>query len=245
MRLRNCKRCGKPYETDRPDTYLCPACSADYNKSATVRDRVCRICGVTFPGGPRAWYCPSCREERQREADKRHKKTGSARPIGSTDICKRCGKEYIVNSGRQIYCKDCADAAVKETVRNHKRIYNYKNREKLYAHKREMRANRKVCVVCGKVFDADTPTVTCSDACASALRRRWQEEADFKRGKRKTPPGAPYESGLPKSGIVGVTARRNGKWQATYKGHYIGVFDTTEEALNAIERYKGDNQNDR
>lgn len=29
MRLRNCKRCGKPYETDRPDTYLCPACSVE------------------------------------------------------------------------------------------------------------------------------------------------------------------------------------------------------------------------
>ena len=27
--------------------------------------RTCRQCGRTFWGGPRAWYCPECRKERQ------------------------------------------------------------------------------------------------------------------------------------------------------------------------------------
>lgn len=243
MRLRNCKKCGKPYETDRPDTIFCPACSEAYYKSAPIRDRVCRQCGVTFPGGPRAWYCPTCRAERRQEAWKRHKKVGTARPLGSTDTCKRCGKEYIVEGGRQMYCKDCAEIAVKEKVRGHKREYNAKNRDALNDHKREVRVDRKVCVICGAVFDADTPTVTCSDACAARLRKLRQDEADIRRGRRKSPPGVKYESGLEKSGVVGVTARRNGKWQAAYKGHYIGVFDTIPEAAAAIVRYKEANKN--
>ena len=223
MRLRNCKKCGKPYETDRPDTIFCPACSEAYYKSAPIRDRVCRQCGVTFPGGPRAWYCPACRAERRQEAGKRHKKVGTARPLGSTDTCKRCGKEYIVEGGRQMYCKDCAEIAVKEKVRGHKREYNAENRDALNDHKREVRVDRKVCVICGAVFDADTPTVTCSDSCAAKLRKLRQDEADIRRGRRKSPPGVKYESGLEKSGIVGVTARRNGKWQAAYKGHYLSL----------------------
>lgn len=244
MRLRNCKRCGKLYETDRPGTYLCPACSAEAKKKTVIRNRVCRQCGVSFPGGPRAWYCPSCRAERRREADKRHKRTGSARLLGSTDTCQRCGKEYIVESGLQKYCKECAVAAVGETVRAHKRAYNADNREALNAHKQAMRQDRKVCVICGKVFDADTATVTCSSACADALKKRRQEEADFRRGKRKTKPGVKYDSGLPKSGVVGVTARRNGKWQASYKGHYIGVFDTIPAAADAISKYRKEHEND-
>lgn len=242
MRLRNCKRCGKPYETDRPGTIFCPACSDSHHKSAPVRNRVCRQCGVTFPGGPRAWYCPSCRSDRRREADKQRKKTGTARPLGSTDICKRCGKEYIVNSGMQMYCNDCAEIAVKEKVRGHKREYYAENRDALNDHKREVRVDRKVCVICGAVFDADTPTVTCSPACAEKLKKLRQDEADIRRGRRKMPAGVSYDSGLPKSGIVGVTASRNGKWRATYKGKYLGIFPSIPDAAAAIEKYKGENK---
>ena len=242
MRLRNCKRCGKPYETERPGTIFCPACSEAYHKSAPVRNRVCRQCGATFTGGPRAWYCPSCREDRRREADKQRKTAGTARPLGSTDICKRCGKAYIVSNGRQMYCNDCADIAVKEKVRAHKREYYAENSDALNDHKREVRVDRKVCIICGSVFDADTPTVTCSPACAAKLRKLRQDEADIRRGRRKTPAGVPYDSGLPKSGIVGVTASRSGKWRAAYKGKYLGVFPSIPDAAAAIEKYKEENK---
>lgn len=244
MRLRSCKRCGKPYETDRPDTIFCPACSAASHKSAPVRTRVCRQCGVTFPGGPRAWYCPACRDERRREADKRRKRSGPSRPLGSVDICKRCGKEYPVEGSRQMYCKDCAEIAVTEKVRAHKRDYNEANRDALNDHKREVRVFRKVCVICGAVFDADTPTVTCSPECAKKLRKLRQDETDIRRGRRKTPAGVAYDSGLPKSGIVGVTASRNGKWRAAYKGKYLGIFQSIPEAAAAIEKYKEELKND-
>ena len=244
MRLRNCKRCGTPYETDRPGTYLCPACSVEAKRESVIRDRICRQCGAVFPGGPRAWYCPSCRADRQRDADRRSKRTDPARPLGSTDTCKRCGGEYVVESGRQLYCKRCAEIAVRETVRAHKIEYTAENRDRLNAHKQAMRTDRKVCVVCGSVFDADTPTVTCSPSCAAKLRRQRQEESDIRRGKRKSAVGVKYNSGLPKSGIAGITARRNGKWQASYKGSYIGIYEDIQAAAAALEKYKEEQKND-
>ena len=62
--------------------------------------------------------------------------------------------------------------------------------------------------------------------------------ADIKRGRRTLPADERYESGLPKSGIVGITWRRNGKWSATYKKHYIGVYDTIDAAKESLEQYK-------
>lgn len=32
-----------------------------------IYDRTCIRCSRSFQGGPRAWYCPDCRKERQRE----------------------------------------------------------------------------------------------------------------------------------------------------------------------------------
>lgn len=29
--------------------------------------RICQGCGKTFLGGPRAWYCEDCREERKKK----------------------------------------------------------------------------------------------------------------------------------------------------------------------------------
>ena len=70
------------------------------------------------------------------------------------------------------------------------------------------------------------------------------EEADIRRGKRKSPVGVKYDSGLPKSGIAGITARRNGKWQVAYKGNYIGVFEDIPAATAALEKYKEEHKND-
>ena len=79
--------------------------------------RECIQCGAAFKGGPRAWYCPECRAERIKQADreaKKRKSEGKVRKIGSTDFCKRCGKPYTVNSGKQMYCPECSEEAVKE-----------------------------------------------------------------------------------------------------------------------------------
>ncbi|AUS03580.1 hypothetical protein ERIC1_1c34050 [Paenibacillus larvae subsp. larvae DSM 25719] len=72
--------------------------------------RTCRQCGNTFEGGPRAYYCPTCRAERTRKTYaeyKRRKRQGKARALGSTDTCERCGKSYVVNAGLQRFCPVC------------------------------------------------------------------------------------------------------------------------------------------
>ena len=79
--------------------------------------RICRECGVTFSGGPRAWYCPTCRAERSRQHNKQHKmrkRNGVVVPIGSVISCEICGKETVKNSGQQRFCKECAPQHLKE-----------------------------------------------------------------------------------------------------------------------------------
>lgn len=34
---------------------------------AIYDNRICKECGIKFSGGPRAWYCPNCRKERQKK----------------------------------------------------------------------------------------------------------------------------------------------------------------------------------
>ena len=239
MRLKKCKRCGVTFESPSYDVYMCPSCAAEIRRESVVRTRICRECGSSFPGGPRAWYCPGCRAERKK-AQKKAYNNRPARPLGSVDICQNCGQEYIVRSGRQIYCPNCADSAVKEKVNAHKRQYMQSNKEKFAPHKAEMRSNGWVCVVCGKVFDKDTPTVTCSEECAKKLKKINQDNADIKRGKRNMPAGVSYESDLPKSGVVGITYNRERrKWQVTHNRKYIGLFadlDKAKEALDNCER---------
>ena len=95
MRLKACTKCGKFFRATKVEQRICEDCLAA-EKSTTIRPRTCRECGTTFDGGPRAWYCPSCRAIRQKEADARRRKNGTIRPLGSIDHCTICGKEYIV-----------------------------------------------------------------------------------------------------------------------------------------------------
>jgi hypothetical protein len=195
-------------------------------------------------GYPKSKRCPTCQAAANRVSAAAHKRNGPARPLGSTDICQNCGKEYTVESGRQRYCKDCAAEAVGENVRSHKRDYMATYEPEHSDEKESNRSYNKVCLICGKIFDDSLPSVTCSPECAKKLATIRVNESMYRSGKRKTSPYEKYDSGLPKSGIVGVTARRNGKWSAAYKSHYIGVYDTIEAAANAIEVYKKEDHHD-
>ena len=100
--------------------------------AVVVKDRTCRQCGAVFSGGPRAWYCPACRSVRAKEADRRRKASGIARPLGSTDICTVCGKPYVVRSSRQKYCPDCAYEAVRAVDRPASRAWNQAHKATYY-----------------------------------------------------------------------------------------------------------------
>lgn len=241
MRVKICNNCGKQFivETGHRDVYLCPECHKKLKLKSVYRERVCQECGEHFMGYPRSMYCPECA--------KKHKKKNhnykTIRPLGSIDHCENCGAEYIVKSGLQKYCPECADKIVKQHIREHKLEYYREHKQQIDSNKNDARKKvEHVCVICGKHFRASTTTVTCSPECAKELRRRRQNESMIRKGMRHTPADQKYNSGLPKSGIVGVTYHRaTNKWQATYRGKYLGVFKTIDEAKLTIEKYKSEN----
>lgn len=172
--IRICRTCKVEYE-GAPGSTLCPAC-VKAQKSTTICTRVCRTCSAEFPGGPRAWYCPDCREQRKKKQTldyHRCKAAGKTRPIGSEDICIICGKPYIVNSGRQRYCPECAPGAWAEADRQQGRAWYAANadpdarRELRQAHTAKL-----LCVVCGKSYIPIDASKTCSKACSTELARR-------------------------------------------------------------------------
>ena len=240
MRTKICSKCGKEFNIERKssDKHLCPECSSKAKKESVYKERVCTLCGTTFWGFPNSKYCPNCSQEVRKAKDKEYRNTPTRRPLGSIDHCLNCGNEYIVKSGMQKYCPDCSEQMKAEKERARKREYMKQNQKKYNELKMEHRGKRYVCKICGKVFEKHSSTVTCSPECQKELLRITRNKVDLKRGKRKIAPEQRRASNLPKSGIPGVTWRKNGKWQATYKKHYIGVFDNIEEAKNAIDQYK-------
>lgn len=185
MRLKACIKCGKLFPATKVEQCVCAECFAA-ERSTTIRPRTCRECGMTFDGGPRAWYCPSCRAIRKKESAARCHKSGTIRPLGSIDHCTICGKEYVVNSARQRYCKDCAPGAYRQADREASKKWNEENNYyELRAQK--PRRGQKVCVICGKPISPGTPRITCSEEC-DRLRIKWhQERTQIRQGTRKAP----------------------------------------------------------
>lgn len=165
MRIRKCKDCGTLFAIEKSQAYLCPDCALAHKRASVIRPRTCRACGVTFDGGPRAWYCPDCRTARNRAANTAHSRKGTARPLGSMDICQKCGAQYVVKGSRQKYCKACAAGAIAETVREHKRpIQRALCKDPIRAARRKP---TRICIVCGNPITTSTTAVTCSPACAA------------------------------------------------------------------------------
>ena len=79
------------------------------------------------------------------EADARKRKKGrkAARPLGGIDKCTVCGKEYVVKSGRQKYCPDCAYEAVRKVDRPASRAWNQANKETYYPARNEKRRKER------------------------------------------------------------------------------------------------------
>ena len=234
MKQRICKMCGKAFLSSKEETYYCPECMTKAIKSNVLRDRVCTVCGAHYMGYPRSKYCPDCRIKAKREREKKYKKAGAKRLLGSIDICQKCGKEYVVTSGLQKYCPDCVPEAVKETIRAHKREMAKKyNRDVRPQRRKAMKEGLSVCAVCGKAFTAKSSMVTCSPECAREYKRRQQVISDYKRGRISLARIlAPKSSTTPQSGIKGITwHRKSQKWQLKIDGKYIGLFSTIEEAV--------------
>lgn len=239
--LRRCKKCGTDYWVKAGDSYLCPSCAEEARKNGVFVNRTCASCGITFLGYPRSKYCPDCRKEAQKAANKRYKeqkKAGKTRQIGSTDICQNCGKPYTVTSGLQRYCPDCSEYVVADNIRQHKKEYMEGNREYFNALHKKNRTGRRVCVICGKTFDSPTCTTVCSADCAAEQMRRNRVQAQVNAGRAKPirllGPRGPVN---PQSGIPGIHYHPGtGKWELVEKGQYCGLYDTVTAANEEREK---------
>ena len=150
--------------------------------SIVVKDRTCRQCGKSFPGGPRAWYCPDCRLDRswargRENCRKRRQGIASARPLGSTDYCVVCGQPYMVKSARQKYCPQCAPDAIRKVDKDQTKRWIEEHKDTYYPERNKKRRmswppKQKECVVCGKIFEVGERRVTCSPECQTEHQRR-------------------------------------------------------------------------
>jgi len=138
-----------------------------------IYDRICRTCGASFKGGPRAWYCPECRRDREKERKKHYNRGEFARHIGQICLCENCSKEYTLESGLQKYCPECQPIMHKAKDREKSLDYYNKNKNKINPARNEhRRAPQAICVVCGKEFPRVSRAVTCSEEC----RKKYKNE---------------------------------------------------------------------
>lgn len=147
------------------------------------REFACMDCGKVVYGHIKSKRCEACQKEKDRKdraAYIRRKKAGKARQIGSVDICPNCGEKYIVDSGKQKYCKKCAPFIVAENVRAaaRARMTTDGAREK----KREQRRKDNEeytfaikCKWCGKEFERKWNEEYCSEACRTAAFGEYQK----------------------------------------------------------------------
>lgn len=152
-----------------------------------IIDRKCKICNITFKGGPRAWHCPACRYERAKEKGRLHKQRGSARTLGSVDKCVACGDDYIVKSGLQKYCLKCKKPEYEKLDRIQGMEYYTNNKDVINPIRNERRRIDPLihCALCGvKISHGSTVKKYC-DTCKAIKKKEWQREADRKRKGRK------------------------------------------------------------
>ncbi len=112
-----------------------------------LRPRTCKGCGVAFKGGPRAWYCPRCRAERQAQQNREYrqrKQMGNTRKIGQKYPCEICGKMYILSGSLQRYCTECAEKHLKEVDNKQSRQWNNTHPEQMAVHKKNEKEKNKI-----------------------------------------------------------------------------------------------------
>lgn len=131
-------------------------------------------------GGPRAWYCTECRDERRKEAKKRYKqrkKLGLTRKLGSQDTCKYCGKKYVVESGQQVMCLDCKPEQYAKHDRESSIEFYHNNKEKLNPKRyKKRRIGVRKCEICGNKYNVTTKAITCSTECRKIRINKKQRE---------------------------------------------------------------------
>lgn len=145
-----------------------------------ILDRICKECSVAFQGGPRAYYCPSCREIRrkaQSAVSKARERRGLTRKLGSLDTCDKCRNDYIVKGGLQRFCETCQPIHAAEHDRITSLEFYRANTDKINPVRNERRrVGNRNCDWCGSEYVATTAALTCSDECKRLLKnKKWND----------------------------------------------------------------------
>ena len=162
---------------------------------STKAPRTCRECGAVFDGGPRAWYCPECREKRRKIQKARYverRKRGLSITLGeSVGKCEVCGKDFIYAAARQRYCPDCAKGAWKASDQQQGLEWYHKHMD--LGKRRERRKESYVkkpptsCPVCGSKLERSQKSY-CTERCARIAQSYQSARCYYLQGKRKSLP---------------------------------------------------------
>lgn len=157
------------------------------------RDAPCQDCGRVVRMHIKSKRCKACQAEADRRNDAAHKRAkarGHTRELGAHDLCTVCGKPYIITSGRQKYCPDCAPSATKAADSKATVAWYAEHPEKRDARnakrRKDWRDQPHECVICKTQFFPPTPRRrTCSNACQQEYHRQQQKASDAKRRKKE------------------------------------------------------------
>ncbi len=193
-----CEICGKPVPTDRR-RYCSDTCEAlgisimrkPYGKRGLADGKyeiICADCGKkAVVASYKSYRCRDCQEKArklQNAASKARAKEGKTRKIGSTVICEKCGKEYIVKGASQRYCDICGAIVNFELVRENMKKKKHKVNERTV-----------VCQVCGKEFISYARNLPkcCSPECKAEYKHQYNVRYWSEHGKNKEETGTVVE----------------------------------------------------
>lgn len=183
--IRKCAECGRIYTptvNDPSQSYLCPECAKERRDGAVYQEKKCAKCGRKFLGFPKSKYCEQCALIAKKENKKIYEDKGAKRPIGSKDICARCGNEYIIKGGLQKYCPECARQANLEKQRERKKAQR-EQKKRADTKKKTAEERIKICVYCGNEFNNTVSGNLCSEECREKQKKLNAVRVIYRKGK--------------------------------------------------------------
>ncbi|MEQ2868675.1 hypothetical protein AAAV92_07365 [Selenomonas noxia] len=221
----------------------------------TKMPKVCMICGAKYSGGPAALYCPTCRMERVKESNRKHrarKRAGKSIVLGETKgRCEVCGNEFVYSSAMQKYCTDCAEEAIRAKDREKGRgwlsraveKHGQRYRDELNEHARKPNTHCKNCGV--ELVEVSGKREYC-DTCRELKKKYAQYKTDLKRGAGGTP--LTYEEWLNRDKPDNL--KRVREWRIDHPNgvgiecvRSLGVsINTVRRAWTALNEEEGENR---
>lgn len=122
-----------------------------------VHTFTCPDCGKVVTRPTKCTRCEECQDAANRLHNAIYRRSGARRPLGSTDKCARCGKEYIVFGGKQKYCPACKESATAEAIREQRRASMEEKRNNavtgnIIRERKRVVPKEKICKYCKRHF---------------------------------------------------------------------------------------------